>query len=314
MDIDILAVPYDSGTRDVRMGRGPGRLLDFGLPGALEDDGHTVRIRTLESTLVPPAEIASAFGLARSLSAAVADARVSGRFPLVLAGNCFSALGTVSGLGGERVGVLWFDAHGDLNTPDTTVSGLLDGMALSTLTGRCWRELASTVPGFRPLHDLNLLLLGARDLDRPETALTSALGIARVGCEEIRSRGPGRAAQERLGRMGESADRFYAHVDLDVLDPGVAPVSAFSTPAGLTAEEVVDAVTGAATIRPVEAAAIASYDPAYDIDDRAAAAAVTIARGIIRGAESALHASGSATAPVPPAPGPPHGTDPGRTA
>ncbi len=302
MDIQILTVPYDSGHRAVRMGRGPGRLIEAGIASELEGNGHRVRVRELETRVDPPTEIACAFDLARTLSAAVADAREADRFTVVLAGNCFSALGTVTGLGGERVGVLWFDAHGDLNTPDTTTSGFLDGMAAATLTGRCWRELVATIPGFRPLHDLNLLLIGARDLDRPESALASAVGIARLDSDELRSHGTRAAVRKRLARMSQSADTFYLHVDLDVLDPDVAPVSAFSTPGGLTPGEVVEAAAAAAAVRPICAVAIASYDPAFDIDGRAAAAAIHIVRGIAREAER----RGAATPPAAPmAPAPP---------
>src|SRR5258705_748054 len=97
MDIQLLAVPYDSGTRGARMGAGPERLLDAGLERALRENGHSVRTSIAE--LAPGAwhaEIATSFELMRMLSTAVRDARESGRFPIILAGNCSTPAGRLT--------------------------------------------------------------------------------------------------------------------------------------------------------------------------------------------------------------------------
>src|SRR5687767_1880913 len=114
------------------------------------------------------AEIGTAFDLDRQLAREVAAARLRSAFPLTLAGNCITSVGTVGGLGAGATGVLWFDAHGDFNTPETTIGGFLDGMALATVVGRCWRSLAAGVPGFTPVAEENVVLVGARDLDPAE--------------------------------------------------------------------------------------------------------------------------------------------------
>lgn len=90
------------------------------------------------------AEIGTARDLDRQLAVSVAATVARGVFPLTLAGNCISSVGTLGGLGAGPTGVLWFDAHGDFNTPESTVGGFLDGMALATVTGRCWTGLAAT--------------------------------------------------------------------------------------------------------------------------------------------------------------------------
>ena len=124
MDIQLLLVPYDSGNRGERMGAGPERLLEVGLERTLRESGHTVRTRIAE---LPPgswhAEIRTSFELMRMLSIGVREALESGQFPMVLAGNCSTAVGTIAGLGSQSTGVAWFDAHGDFNTPETTSSG-----------------------------------------------------------------------------------------------------------------------------------------------------------------------------------------------
>ena len=91
------------------------------------------------------AENETAFELMGAIAAEVARATADGELPIVLAGNCTSSVGTVAGLGSARVGVVWFDSHGDFNTPETTTTGFLDGMAVAILTGHCWRQAAGRV-------------------------------------------------------------------------------------------------------------------------------------------------------------------------
>jgi arginase len=278
--VELVLVPYDCGLRGVRMGGGPEHLLERGMVGALEGDGHQVTVTRLESTVEPPAEIAVAFDLTRSLAAAVAAARVADRLPLVLAGNCFAAVGTLAGLSAGRTAVVWLDAHGDLNTPDTTASGLLDGMALATLTGRCWRGLVATVPGFAPLPDHRLVLVGARDLDPPEEALAAVVGIRRVKPRDLDRSGVRQALAPVAARMASGVDGFYLHLDLDVLDPAVAIVNEFSAAGGLDLEDLRAVVEVVAEAGPIMGAAMTALDPASDRDGRAAAAAITAARWI----------------------------------
>lgn len=281
----LVVVPYDSGHRGVRMGCGPQHLLEAGLADALEGDGHEVQVTTMETALEPPAEIAVSFDLARSIAGAVRDARADDRFPLVLAGGCFSAIGTLAGTDPPRTAVLWLDAHGDFNTPDTTVSGFLDGMALATMTGRCWRGLLASVPGFAPLPDHRLLLIGARTLDAPEEAMAAALGIQRVRADDFRRAGADAAVAPKIARLSAAVDQFYLHVDLDVLDPRVARANEYATPGGLTVEEIGDVVVAAAAHRPIAAASLTALDPAFDRGGRAARAALEIARGLVAGAD-----------------------------
>src|SRR5262249_50325204 len=147
----------------------------------LAQAGHLVgRNVIIEPSGGRVAEIRTAFDLMRALAVAVRDARQRGFFPLVLAGNCNTCLGTVAGLGdGRGTAVLWFDAHGDFNTPETTTSAFLDGMALATLNGRCWSQLARTVPDFTPVSERTTCLVGARDLDplEAEAISNSALHV-----------------------------------------------------------------------------------------------------------------------------------------
>src|SRR5215208_4203564 len=151
MDVQILQVPYDSAHRDLRMGSGPLHFTRNGLGQLLKGYGHDVYLDSIESDSSFQAEIKTAFELCRLLAQRVRLACTSNRFPMVLSGNCNSCLGTIAGVGAEGLGIIWFDGHGDFNTPETTISGFLDGMGLATAVGLCWKALASSIQGFNPV-------------------------------------------------------------------------------------------------------------------------------------------------------------------
>src|SRR5207237_3404114 len=144
--------------------------------------GRPARVTRCDNHTPFTTEAAAAFELASGISVCASSARARGNFPLVLSGNCASSLGTVSSLGGDRTAVIWFDAHGDFNTPETSPSGFFDGMALATLAGRCWTQEASSIPGWAAVPEHHVVLAGARDLDEQErrTLETSAVARARV--------------------------------------------------------------------------------------------------------------------------------------
>lgn len=274
MKLRILAVPYDSARPDWRMGRGPTHLLEGGLVEALRQRGHEVEVERIGvNDSAPPLEVGTAFALARTLAQRVRQAVSQGEFPLVLAGNCNSAIGTVAGLGPADTEVVWFDAHADFNTPETTVSGFFDGMALAVVAGRCWRSLAATVPGFRPVPERNVLLIGARDLDPPEEEMLARSEVIRVASGDLNGAG----VRESLRR----AARAYIHLDLDVLDPSEARVNCFAAPGGLTVAAVAGAIQEIGVDCRIAGAALTAYDPSSDETGTARQAAVRLIEGIL---------------------------------
>ena len=168
MDIQIIQVPYDSGHFDLRMGLGPAHFLQHGLAKQLQDAGHQISETRLHCAADPMNPVATTFSINRLLAKHVRLALQHHSLPLVLAGNCNSCIGSIAGAGEERLGVIWFDAHADFNTPDTTLSGYIDGMGLAMATGRGWKNLMVEIPGFKPVPDKRVILVGARDLDHEE--------------------------------------------------------------------------------------------------------------------------------------------------
>src|SRR3990170_107753 len=141
MRVRLIEVPYHMGMEGVGMGGGPTRLLEDGAARPVREAGATVRVtrvrlgRRPTDTLSALADVNAR--LARQVAAAVRD----GTFPLVLAGNCNSCLGTIAGLFPARVGLVWLDAHGDFHTPETSRTGFLDGMPLAIAAGHCHAAL-----------------------------------------------------------------------------------------------------------------------------------------------------------------------------
>jgi arginase len=220
------------------------------------------------------AEIRTAFDLAAGVADRVRAARAAGRFPLVLAGNCNAAIGVVAGLG-QGTAVLWCDAHGDFNTPETTTGGFLDGMGLATVTGRCWSALAARVPGFAPVPESAVRLVGARDLDPLERAALERSAVRRHPAAAL-----GPALADEVRRALAPTAPLYLHVDLDVLDPGEGRANAYAAPGGASAARL-SAFCGALGAR-VDAATLASYDPAVDADGRVREAALALVDALLR--------------------------------
>lgn len=277
--VEVLVVPYDSGIANVRMGAGPPELIRAGI---VDDLGPGVSVTEYApSDGVFRGEVASAFDIQRWLAARVSACRERGGFPLVLAGNCMSAVGTFAGLRSRSrkiPGVCWFDAHGDFNTPETTESGFLDGMALAVLTGRCWTQLTRSIPNFRAAADESVLMFGTRQLDAAERKALSASGVhwpaPSTRRDSVRD-------SERLAALREDVGEVYLHIDLDVLDESVARVNQFACPGGMFTERVLDLIRDIGAGFHIGAAALTAWDPSYDPEARVPPVARSIAKAIV---------------------------------
>lgn len=273
LPIDLVTVPYDSGRRGYRMGAGPQALLRHGLMQTLRSAGHDVELVPVEAAATAQDELSTALDLAARIARVTRASRASGRFPLTLSGNCFGTVGAFASVAGDTSGVLWLDAHGDLNTPETSGSGFLDGMAAAVLLGWCHRERTRDVLPV-PLPESRLLLAGARDLDTAEAAALERSAVRRLLSAEARDAA---AAGAALDAFTAGMTSLYLHVDVDVLDPErVGRANSFASPGGLSAGEL-SALVGAAGRRTrIGAMTLSSYDPAEDVDGAVRNAAIEI--------------------------------------
>ena len=231
----IIAVPYHLDEY----------LPDLDLPGE-PDEVVTARFRPgdpWERLAVLYEEVARAVAV---------DAGLGG-CPVVLTGDCAISLGIMAGLqrAGADPGVVWFDAHGDVQTPETTSSGYLPGMPLRLLTG--YRpELIATRLGLRPVPEQRIVLAGARDLDPPEETYLAGAAIRR---REVAA----------LTTDDLPGGPLYVHVDLDVIDGAGLPGLRFPVPGGPDAAELAEALRMLVATGQVAAFGIAcSWHPGHD--------------------------------------------------
>jgi arginase len=279
----LISVPFHNGLKGVRMGAGAARLAaDAELRAGLEAAGWEVGASEIEPVDESEAEITRTIELIRRLAGTVRGAVEEGEFPLVLAGNCNSSLGTAAGLGGERLGVVWFDAHADFDDPEENTSGFFDVMGLAMLTGRGWRALRGTIPGHRPVPEANVVLAGVRDLEpyqreRLEASQVHALpgAIDRQGFADA------------ISELAESAPRAYLHVDLDSVDSAEARANEYAAPGGPSAADLCECIGIACERLDIAGAAITAYDPSLDDDGRTLRLARNVARAIANGVDAA---------------------------
>jgi len=272
MSTQIIQVPYDSGYKDYRMGRGPEHILRH-LKAEKNFPVDEVDVQDRFAL-----EVGTSFAVARQLAEKVCNVADCGDFPLVLAGGCISCVGTLAGLGAPPPAVIWLDAHGDFNTPETTISGFLDGMALATAVGRCWGKLAATVPGFRPVPEGQTVLVGAHEFDVSERALLDGSAVHLVDPQRIRNHGWRAELEPLWAKIQIHTRRAYLHIDLDVLDRADARVNQYTAAGGLTLTELLGIVSLVRERFALAASAITAYDPEYDEGEKAVKAAVDVIR------------------------------------
>jgi len=215
------------------------------------------------------AEIKTTFELYRALADAVHEAVQLGDFPIVLSGNCGAAAGAAAGIGTNDLAVLWFDAHGDYNTPDTTDSGYLDGMALAMLTGRCWTGLAHSIPRFAPIPPHRVMHVGGRHYSPGERGTLMGDGVWLIEPHTLTEPN----VRAIFDQMRSEASRILVHLDMDVLDPRFGRANQYAVDGGLTPEEILRVIELAAKRLTIAGLVIASYDPSGDAEGRIAAIA-----------------------------------------
>jgi arginase len=240
------ALDLGQGRRGVDMG--PSAIRYAGLEERLRGLGYEVEDRGNVETAVQEAtalrderarylpEILDACG---RVAALVGEAVVQGALPLVLGGDHSVALGTLGGLAAAHDhvgGVIWIDAHGDLNTPASSPTGNVHGMPLAAALGLAGDEFSSAAWPLPAVEERRVVLVGVRSLDPAEQSLLRRADIRAFTMSEIDRIGIERAVHEALDRVA-GAGFVHVSLDLDVLDPEVAPGVGTPIRGGLTYRE-----------------------------------------------------------------------------
>lgn len=249
--ISLLGVPLDLGAarRGVEMGPSAVRLAQ--LAPRLERLGHDV-VDTGDVP-VPTREtlrlgrgidyLPTITAICRDVASRTASIVRAGRIPVVLGGDHSLAAGSAAGVAtalaerGQRLGVIWLDAHTDLNTPESTLSGNVHGMPVAHLLGHgdsAMASLASPAPAVRPEH---VVIIGARDLDQAERTHARQFGVTVYTMRDIDERGLRTIMAEAIAKVSDGTDGLHVSLDLDFVDPRDAPGVGTPVRGGVTYRE-----------------------------------------------------------------------------
>ena len=291
MIVHLLGVPMDlgSGRRGVDMG--PSAIRIAGVTDRLTELGHKVVdegdlvIKNMEELKVGHERARYLGEIARA--AAIIARKIErimglGHFPLVLGGDHSIAVGTVSGIAAhaqrqdQRVGLLWIDAHGDINTPETSPSGNIHGMPLAALLGFGAGELTGVAGPPPKVHPANVALVGIRSLDAGEKKRLKETGVQVHTMSDIDRHGVHRVMQKALARVTDGTDYVHVSFDLDAVDPTVAPGVGTPVKGGLDYREahlVMEVLADAGVMTSLE---MVEVNPILDQGNASAAFAVEL--------------------------------------
>jgi arginase len=275
MNITIIGVPYDLDQPYTGKGKAPDALLDHGLAQRLGQLGYTtVLAEMIDLDDADDPTVARIGHLMTKVGYEVARSRAAGFFPLIVGGDCLVALGALTGLiDPPNTAVAWIDAHGDFNTPETTISGYLGGMPLACVVGRGLSELREQSKLATPVPERNVALIGVRDLDPAEEQLLRESSVTVVRGPDL-ERDPS-ALDHALHILG-GLPQLYLHVDIDVLDPAEAPGVDYPVAGGLQSGALRRLVQQIVGLGNLAALAITAVNPEKDNDERTTIAALAV--------------------------------------
>ena len=270
---------WGAGIRETESG--PLALREFGLAEALQERGiaadWTAMVEPKRRWRDAPDLLREAvFRLVvqhdAALADAVAGAVASKTLPVVIGGDHSIAVGTWGGIArarkGAPFGLIWFDAHLDAHTMETTPSGNPHGMSAAVLLGHGDKELLAIGGGV--LRPENLCYIGARSYEEGELALLQRLGVRIVYMEEIHRRGLQAVLDDAVAVATAGTSGFGITIDLDGFEPEDAPGIGLKTPDGLCRDEMLPALASLAGRADLLAIEIVEYIPEFDIDLRTA--------------------------------------------
>lgn len=289
--IRLVGVPMDlgAGRRGVDMGPSAIRIAgvsqglrhlgfrveddgDVGVPAPETRDPGTPNARYLEPI----------FHVCNRLRLRVRRSLEQGEVPVVLGGDHSIAIGTVSGVSehfrekGQKIGLIWVDAHGDMNTPDSSPTGNIHGMPLATLIGMGHPRLVE-MGGFSPkVEPRNVALIGIRDIDETERRIVKASGVHAYTMRDVDERGMRAILQESIGFVTDGTAGFHVSFDLDGMDPRDVPGTGTPVKGGINWREanlLMEMVSDTGKMTSLE---ITELNPILDVKNQSGEVAVDV--------------------------------------
>jgi arginase len=271
----MIGVPYNTGSRGLNLEKGAQALRNAGIVKALRRFSEVIDFGDVTVNLPPPnlsnpkllnpdqVEV-----LCRALAEKVKTTIGTGRLPFIVGGDCSMLMGIIEGLRSLelKIGMVYMDAHGDFNTPETTPSGIIGGMDVAIAAGRGPEKLAAMFGHSPLLPEENVVLYGVRDLDPLEAKALAESKVRVYTREKIRTQGAEKTAEEVLRYLESKCRCLYLHADLDVLDESVFSAQGLPVPDGLTKREFQTAFRALARSGNLCAVTLTAFDAAKDVD------------------------------------------------
>ncbi|MEG1748949.1 MAG: arginase [Tannerellaceae bacterium] len=281
MKINVIGVPLNLGCDRAGVERAPNHLREHGLMQIIRNNGH--RAFDLGNLYVPLVKEAEKYArgsgmkyldaiveVNNNLAELVYDSLRGGAFPLVIGGDHSLGLGSASGVGKcyEDFGIIWLDAHGDINTSETSPSGNIHGMPLSALMGMGSEELINIYGQGNKVNPQNVFLVGTRSLDEGEWALIEKEQLSVYTMETIRLKGISFVAEDIKRKLRERKIRnVHFSIDVDSIDPRFAPGTGTRVPEGLMPDEFNDFIDHMLATNLIKSLDLVELNPDLDTND-----------------------------------------------
>ncbi len=283
--IAIVGAPMDLGAGRRGVDMGPSALRVAGLNEKLQKLGYDVQdwgnvvVDQPESLPSGPSHarfLPQIVHTCARLSQLVEKAADDGRFPLVLGGDHSIAAGTLAGMSrffhktGKKLGLIWIDAHADMNTPESSPSGNVHGMPLACAIGLGPHEL-SHLAGYCPsIHPNNVAIVGLRSVDQIEVANVLGAGVHPFTMRDIDERGMRAVIADAIRFASDGTQGFHLSFDMDAVDPSEAPGVGTPVPGGITYREAHLAVETICDSTRMTSMEVVEVNPVLDIANRTA--------------------------------------------
>jgi len=290
--IAIIPAPFDWGASRRGASQGPQAILLSGLERKLQHLGlsyvvespHYLPDVSMDHRSEPHLRCwGKIAAVNEAIAQKTAQAAAAGQFPLLLGGDHSIAIGSIAGAARSRrrLGVLWIDAHGDLNTPRTTPSGNIHGMSLACSLGHGDSRLTSIGGSYPKVQADRTVLVGARELDEGERQLIRSEGIRCFTMHDIDRRGMAAVMDEAIAIVSDGTDGVHLSFDIDSVDPGEAPGTGTKVRGGLLYRETHLAMEMLAESGIVTSADVVEVNPQLDNGHRTARLAVELIASLL---------------------------------
>lgn len=297
MNIHLLEMPLDFGASRHGSDMGPSAIRLAGIKERLENLGHTisshsdifsVSAQEYEQQGNPKAKYLVPIKKAcEQLAERVENICTDGDFPLILGGDHSIALGSIAGASAyarknnKKLGVLYVDAHGDFNTPETSPTGNIHGECLAASAGLGLPELTNLYFEGQKVDPANICFVGVRDLDPGEKQLMKQAGVTVYTMSDIERQGFPAIVKQITVFFKTHADIIHVSFDMDVLDPMFAPGTGIPLPGGLTNREALLLMEEMGATGKVKTAEIVEVNPILDVRNQTGALAVSLAARLL---------------------------------